>query len=113
MAQSHLSSNQLGSVAPLGARIAGTPSFALVKGRQLEVMRLTLPAGKSLPEHSAPGEITVQCLEGRVCFEAGGQRHDMQPGDFLYLQAGQPHALQAVTDASLLLTVCLMPFACS
>ena len=107
MAQSHLSSNQLGSVAPLGVRIAGTPSFALVKGRQLEVMRLTLPAGKSLPEHSAPGEITVQCLEGRVQFEAAGQTHAMQAGDFLWLPAGEPHALRAEADASLLVTVSL------
>ena len=107
MAQSHLSSNQLGSVAPLGARIAGTPSFALVKGRQLEVMRLTLPAGKSLPGHSAPGEITVQCLEGRVQFEAAGQTHAMQAGDFLWLPAGEPHALRAEADASLLVTVSL------
>ena len=105
MAQPHLTPGQLGSVAPLGA--AGTPSFALVKGRQLEVMRLVLPAGKALPAHSAPGEITVQCLEGRVQFEAAGQTHAMQAGDFLWLPAGEPHALRAEADASLLVTVSL------
>ncbi len=109
MAQPHLQPNQLGNVAPLdAAAVAQTPSFALVKGQQLEVMRLVLPAGKALPEHSAPGEITVQCLQGRVRFEADGRRHDMQAGDFLHLPAGLPHALQALEDASLLVTVCLL-----
>ena len=107
MAQPHLTPGQLGSVAPLGAAAASTPSFALVKGRQLEVMRLVLPAGKALPAHSAPGEITVQCLEGRVQFEAAGQTHAMQAGDFLWLPAGEPHALRTEADASLLVTVSL------
>ena len=48
MAQPHLQPNQLGNVAPLdAAAVAQTPSFALVKGQQLEVMRLVLPAGKA------------------------------------------------------------------
>ena len=59
MAQPHLTPGQLGSVAPLGAAAASTPSFALVKGRQLEVMRLVLPAGKAQPE----------CIKNRSEFE--------------------------------------------
>ena len=56
---------------------------------------------------AAPGEITVQCLEGRVQFEAAGQTHAMQAGDFLWLPAGEPDALRAEADASLLVTVSL------
>ena len=107
MAQPHLTPGQLGSVAPLGAAAASTPSFALVKGRQLEVMRLVLPAGKALPAHSAPGEITVQCEVGSVRLEPHGQTRALQARDCLKLPAGQPHALRAEADASLLVTVSL------
>ena len=40
----------------------------LVKTDRLEVIRLAVPAGKELPHHQVAGEITVQCLEGRVAF---------------------------------------------
>lgn len=62
MAQPHLQSGQIGTVLPLGAAVRTTPSYALLKARQLEVMRLVLLAGKSMPEHQVTGEITVQCL---------------------------------------------------
>ncbi len=109
MAQPHLQSGQIGSVLPLGTKLATAPSHALLKATQLEVMRVVLPAGKSTPEHQLPGEITVQCLEGAVEFSAGTDKHLMRSGDFLHLDGGVPHALTAREDASLLVTICLCP----
>ena len=109
MAQPHLQSGQIGNVMPLGPDLAATPSHALLKATQLEVMRLVLPAGKSMPEHQVPGEITVQCLEGTVEFSAGTDMHLMRSGDFLHLDGSVPHALTAREDASLLVTICLCP----
>lgn len=61
MAQTHARSGQVVSVLPLGDRLGSVRTTAILKANQLEVVRLVLPAGKGLPEHSPPGEITVQC----------------------------------------------------
>lgn len=109
MAQPHVQSGQVASVLALGERLRGTRTTALLKAEQLEIVRLVLPAGSSLPEHQAPGEITVQCLEGRIEFTLPGAVHVMEAGDFIHLRGGEPHALRAVQDASALVTICLLP----
>ena len=55
---------------PLGADLSSSKTTTLVKTADLELIRLVLPAGKEIPTHKAPGELTVQCLEGRVAFTA-------------------------------------------
>jgi quercetin dioxygenase-like cupin family protein len=107
MAQPHAQSGEVVSVLPLGQRLGGARTTALLKAEQLEIVRIVLHAGKSLREHSAPGEITVQCLEGEVEFRTPGAVHMLHAGDFLHLRRGEPHSLAARRDASLLLTICL------
>jgi quercetin dioxygenase-like cupin family protein len=78
-----------------------------MKSKQLEAIRLVLPAGKTIPPHKARGEITVHCLEGRVLFSIGEVTRELTAGDWLYLQAGEVHALSAPVDSSLLVTLVL------
>lgn len=108
MALTHTPSGQVVSVLPLGDRLAQATSSAILKAGQLEVMRVVLPAGKSMREHQTPGEITVQCLEGTVHFQSGGATHLLRAGDLVHLQPRALHALTAVQDASLLVTICLV-----
>jgi quercetin dioxygenase-like cupin family protein len=70
----------------------------------LQVVQLHLSTGKETPPHSAPGEITVQLMRGRVSFHVDGQVHDLIPGTLLYVAAGQTHSLQAVEDSRILVT---------
>lgn len=107
MALPHLASGEITSVLPLGARLARVPSHALLKSAQLEVLRVILLAGQTMPGHAVPGEITVQCLEGVLDFKYNGQTRRMQAGDFLHLDAATPHELHAVEDCSALVTICL------
>ena len=109
MAQPHLEPGQVVSLAPLGAALANSRTQALFKSDQLELARLVLPAGKSLPTHQVAGEITVLCLEGEIAFDVGGATRTLRAGDLVHLAGGQPHALRAVSDASALLTICLLP----
>ncbi|HPU90541.1 MAG TPA: NTP transferase domain-containing protein, partial [Spirochaetota bacterium] len=51
---------------PLGPSLVTAKTITLAKTADLELIRLVLPVGKELPTHKVPGEITVQCLEGRV-----------------------------------------------
>lgn len=107
MAQTHAKSGEVVSVAPLGPLLAESTTTALFKSAQLEVVRLVLKAGKSLREHQAPGEITLQCLEGSVEFSTPDARMRLNKDDFVHLGTKVPHALTALSDASLLLTICL------
>jgi quercetin dioxygenase-like cupin family protein len=70
----------------------------------LQVVQLHLAAGKQIAPHSAPGEITVQVLRGRVAFHVDGQTHDLIPGTLLYVAAAEIHSLQAVEDSRVLVT---------
>jgi quercetin dioxygenase-like cupin family protein len=80
---------------------------ALFKSADLEVMRLVLLSGSSLPPHSVPGEITVQCIEGSIDVTAEGRSHVLQAGQLLYLAGGVTHGVTALLDSSALVTVAL------
>lgn len=107
MAIPHAAPGQAIDVRPLGARLSDAKTVALFKSEGLEVMRLVLQAGRSLPPHKVPGEITVQCLEGRLDVTAEGRSHLLGAGQMLYLQGGVLHGVTALEDASALVTVAL------
>jgi quercetin dioxygenase-like cupin family protein len=65
---------------------------------------LAMTAGTSLTEHESPGEATVQVLRGRVRLTAGDAAWEGRTGDLLVVP-GTRHALQAVEDSAILLTV--------
>jgi quercetin dioxygenase-like cupin family protein len=91
-------------VRPLGSLLAEARSGPLVKTRGMEVIRLVMRAGKNIPTHKAPGESTIHCLEGHVDFHVGGQTHRIGPGQLIHLREGEPHAVVALEDSSLLVT---------
>ncbi len=107
MAIHHAASGDIVDIRPLGAELARTPTSVLVKTSTLEVIRLVVPAGKDISNHTAPGDITVQCLEGAVDFTTGGHSRRLATGQMLYLAAGTLHALHGVEDASVLVTIVL------
>lgn len=92
---------------PLGKDLANSKTTTLVKSDDLELIRLVLPAGKEIPKHKAHGEITVQCLEGRIDFTAEDKTQELVAGQLLFLVAGEPHALKAIEDSSVLVTLLL------
>lgn len=107
MARKHATSGELISIAPLGASLADTQSSTLIRAEHFEVFRMVLPAGKATPMHEASGLITIQCIEGSVELEAHGRKQLMQPGHLVYLADREPHAVRAIEDSSLLVTIVL------
>lgn len=105
MAIPHAEPNQVVSVGPLGPDLAATKTWTLLKTERMQVIRLVIPAGKEIPAHQAPGEITVQSVEGRVAFTASGRTQELGPGQLVYLTARETHALRGIEDASLLVTI--------
>jgi quercetin dioxygenase-like cupin family protein len=109
MALPHAVSGHPLDVGPLGERLPSQKTAALFKSTDLEVIRLVLPAGKSLPPHKVPGDITVQCIEGQLCVTVDGTLRELLPGELVFLAGGVVHAVTALTDASALVTIALKP----
>ena len=107
MATPHAAPGELIDVRPLGAALQQAKSVALIRSTHLEVMRLVLPTGGRIPVHQSPGELTVQCLEGVLKFGMNSGTHTMRAGDLLLLPPEEPHWLEAVESASVLVTLYL------
>lgn len=85
---------------------SGRASVTL-KGDHHEDLRQTLIAiagGNQLGEHDSPGEATLQVLRGEITFIVGEGQMALGAGDLLVIPPVR-HAVEAVTDCALLLTV--------
>ena len=107
MALTHVNPGEPIGLRPLGAALRQAKTSALFKSRDLELIRLVLPAGKSLPPHAVPGEITIHCLEGRLRIDIDGRAQDLAAGELLYLEGGVAHAVVAHEDSCALVTIAL------
>ncbi|MFL6662291.1 MAG: hypothetical protein ACJ8G7_08935 [Rhizobacter sp.] len=109
MALLHALPGQPIDVAPLGPALAHSASHAILKTRALELMRIVLRRGTTLPKHSVYGECVFHCLEGTVAIDAAEHSCELRAHQLLLLPARQAYALRAVEDTSLLMTVQLPP----
>lgn len=107
MALHHAASGELIDIRPLGEKLSSSPSVALARTTELEVMRLVLPIGRELPKHQVPGEIMLQCLEGAVELLAHERIQPLHAGEMVYLAGNVPYALRAIANSSVLMTVLL------
>ncbi|MEU1690058.1 cupin domain-containing protein [Streptomyces hirsutus] len=65
---------------------------------------LALTSGTSLAEHENPGEATLLVLRGRVRLTSGETSWEGRDGDLIIIPPAR-HALEALEDAAVLLTV--------
>ena len=82
-------------------------SAVTVYGGQEHDLRHTLIAlaqGHALGEHDAPGEATLQVLQGRVRLRAGEQEWEVGQGELLVIPQAR-HDLVALADSVVLLSV--------
>ena len=107
MAIPHASPGDVIDVRPLGTKLSGSRSHALFKSADLEVIRLVLPAGEGLPPHGVAGEITLQCIEGRIAFHCAAGMRELAAGQLIHCAADEIHELHAIEHSSLLLTIAL------
>ncbi len=107
MAITHAEPGQLVDVQPLGDQLGEARTFALFKSNELEVIRLVMPAGKTMPPHKVRGEITIHCLEGEIDLLGDGPPLRMKAGQLVWLEGDVEHALTAIRNSSLLVTIVL------
>ena len=65
---------------------------------------INLPPGGRLPEHAAPGPITIHCLAGQATLTVAGTDVELTPGRLVALDAGTRHAVASGPGTQLLVT---------
>lgn len=109
MSLHHATSGEKIDIRPLGDKLTQTASTALLRTANLEVMRVVLAKGRSVPEHHVPGEITIQCIEGTVEVQAHDKTQVLTASEMLYLEGNVPYALNALENTSVLMTILRKP----
>lgn len=84
---------------------AGRRAETLVKTDGLRVVLVTMFAGISLHEHTAPGPITIHVLRGRFAVTFEGEERELGPGELVSLASGVRHAARTVEEGAFLLTI--------
>ena len=93
MALPHARPLDVVDVRPLGAALDAQVSNSLLKSSSLQLMRVVLRRGESLPEHHVPGEITVHCLEGEALLSTPSRELALAAGQLVLLPGGEPQAV--------------------
>lgn len=105
MALNHAKPGEVVDLRPLGEELKSARTAAIVKSQFFEAVRLIVRAGKEIPPHQVPGNITLHCLEGRVVLGLATSTLELSAGEWVYLAGGEPHSVKGVEDSSLLLTI--------
>jgi quercetin dioxygenase-like cupin family protein len=95
------------------ARLKGEPAWAsgdrhgssLVKGDGINVALMMLKKGAKLQQHHTRAPITVQVIEGRINFIAGGKTQLVTAGSMVALERAIEHSVEALEQSALVLTV--------
>ncbi len=77
----------------------------LAKDTACQYTLFYLAANTEVSEHTSIRNDTVSVLEGRGFLTLSGEEIELEPGVFIFLLANAPHALQAESNLSFLLTL--------
>lgn len=105
MSLPHAHSGDVIALKPLGAGLPQATSTAIVRTPHLELIRSVLHKGRTVLEHTVAGDLTIQCIEGKLAVQAHGMTTMLLPGELLFLAGGVPHSIAADEDSSALLTL--------
>ncbi len=80
-------------------------SKRILESRGGNVTLFSFDKDQKLSEHSAPFDALVQVLEGRVEIKIDGKPHVLSEGESVIMPADIPHALLALENFKMLLTM--------
>jgi len=105
MNQGHVQSGEIIDLELLKEDMDVDASYALIKTEDMEVIRMALPAGKKIEEHSVAGEMSVQCLKGNIQFRLEEGNRSLSADDWMFLERKQPFSYTVNKDTILLVTI--------
>ena len=109
MNQGHVEAGEVVNLETLKPGMSKDSSYALIKTNDMEVIRMVVPEGREVEEHSVKGEVSVQCLDGTVQFRVGEETKKLTVGSWLYMERNQPYSIYGETDSVLLVTILFTP----
>lgn len=83
----------------------GWRTVTLVHRDTLRVVLMAFDAGARMPEHDAPGPVTLQVLRGRLRIGTPDGAVELVPGQLLALETALVHDVEALEESDLLLGV--------
>lgn len=83
----------------------GTLSRVLTKRGPVRLVAFAFDEGQELTEHTASVPAILQVVSGKLTVTVAGDRHQLGPHSWLYLEAGEPHSVIADEPSHLLLTL--------
>lgn len=100
----HIQSGDCINLKKLRDELDKDTTYALVKTNDMEVIRMALPHGKTVEQHSIDSEISVLCLKGEIMFSIDGKGLKLTSNDWLYLDKQQTFSYSVKSDSILLVT---------
>ena len=89
----------------VGYQDGAVVSKTLVDKKTGTVTLFAFAQGQGLSEHTAPFDALVQVLEGEVEIRISGKEFHLEPGEIIVMPASEPHALKAIKQFKMLLTM--------
>lgn len=80
-------------------------SRTLAQNKAVSVTLFAFAKGEEIGTHDSEGDAMVTVLEGTGEFTVGGVKHQVKAGEALVMPAKIPHAVYAVENFKMLLTV--------
>ncbi len=80
-------------------------SRTLIDKKAGTVTLFAFDEGQGLSEHAAPYDAMVEVLDGEVEISIDRVPHQLAPGDMIVMPANHPHAVRALTQFKMLLTM--------
>jgi quercetin dioxygenase-like cupin family protein len=84
---------------------SGIVSRTLLSAGATRVVLFGFAAGQELTEHASPARALVQMLTGSAEWKLAGETRILGPGELLHMPPGLPHAVRALEQFSMLLTL--------
>jgi quercetin dioxygenase-like cupin family protein len=77
----------------------------VLHNEDLRIVLMILSRGARIPQHHAKGSLAIHTLDGRVIVTLLESSFDLGPGQMLAIQRDVSHALVAIEDTALVLTI--------
>jgi len=92
------------------AELEGQPHANVFPEKEPKTIRLTLPAGEAVAEHSHPGrDIVFYLIEGRIELSLDGETHEVDAGDVARFAGERDISPRALEDSTALIVLAERP----
>lgn len=81
----------------------GIKTAKVISNNSGNVILIAIENGKELTEHKSNTDASILVLEGVIKFKINGESYDLLPNDTFDFKKDELHAIEAITNAKLIL----------